>query len=453
VVLAANQDIAAMVGRANTIWVYNVSGSGAWADYINYSASEKNFHVYLYATTLPVTASISPTSPTVCSGETVNFSSAGCVNESYVNWYFNGSPTDTTSQANPSVIYNSVGNYTQYLVAYNACGFYDVDSTVVTVNATPTISITSSTDTICPAGSASLIATGASSYTWTPAASLSNPSIPNPTASPAATTTYSVVGTSGGCTDNANITIVVDLPPVASYNWSPNPVGCNNVPLVFDGSLSDNATNYQWTFENGSPSSSSQIFPAVSFPTGNQNVKLVVENTCGDKDSTTYLITIADNPQPNLGSDTTMCLFTNLLLDAGLGFASYSWVGGVSTTNELIVSSVSAGSQTYTVTVTDANGCAGADTITVTFDVCAGLANNSVNTISVFPNPAIDKLFVTGLNQISEISIVNPAGQEVLKQVLSSDGELNVSGLQPGIYHVVVTSNIETATFSLIIGL
>lgn len=453
VCLASTQDLAAIPTRPNTVWAYNTNGSGIWEDFTTYIAPELSFHVYLYATTLPVTASMTPTTPSVCSGDAVNFSSAGSVNASHVEWYFNGSPTDTTSQTNPSVIYNSVGNYTQYLVAYNTCGYYDIDSTVVTVNATPAVSISTSADTICPAGSAALVASGASSYSWLPAASLNNPSISNPTATPATTTTYSVVGTLGGCTDDAYITIVVDQPPVAEYSWSPNPVGCNNVPIVFDGSLSDNATNYQWTFENGNPASSSQIFPAVSFPTGSQNVKLVVENTCGDKDSTTYLITIADNPQPDLGIDTTMCLYTNLLLDAGLGYSSYSWTGGVSSTNELTVSSVSTGVQDYSVYVTDANGCSGSDTITVTYEVCSGLINNSNNSISVFPNPAIDRLFVTGISQNSVISIVNPVGQEVMRQTLSSDGELNVAALQPGIYHVVVTSEKETATFSLIIGL
>ncbi|PKP03172.1 MAG: hypothetical protein CVU11_09425 [Bacteroidetes bacterium HGW-Bacteroidetes-6] len=453
VVLAANQDIAGVTGRSNTIWEYNAMGSGTWEDYVNYSTSEKNFHVYLYATTFPVSASMSPTTPSICSGDAVNFSSAGSTNATHVEWYFNGSPTDTTSQANPSVIYNVAGGYTQYLVAYNTCGYYDIDSTVVTVNATPAIAISTSADTICPSGSALLLASGAGTYAWTPATGLSNPAVANPTATPATTTTYTVVGTTGSCSDDASITIVVDQPPVADYSWSPNPVGCNGVPVVFDGSLSENASFYEWTFQNGSPASSSQIFPSVSFTTGSQNVKLVVENTCGDKDSTIYLVTIADNPQPNLGADTTMCLFTSLLLDAGLGYSSYVWVGGTSTTNELSVSSTSAGIQSYSVQVADANGCIGGDTVFVTYVVCATLDENNGEGVNVYPNPAVDKIFISGLGQISEITITNPAGQVVLKQTLVADGELDVSPLESGVYYLIVATDDSARLYKLIIGL
>jgi gliding motility-associated-like protein len=55
-----------------------------------------------------------------------------------------------------------------------------------------------------------LRATGAQSYTWTPAAGLSNPSIPNPIARPLETTEYTVTGIdSNGCRDFDRIRIEV----------------------------------------------------------------------------------------------------------------------------------------------------------------------------------------------------------------------------------------------------
>ena len=51
-------------------------------------------------------------------------------------------------------------------------------------------------------------------YSWTPTASLSNPSAANPTASPDSTTTYTVLVTdTNGCTDEDSVTIVVTSPP------------------------------------------------------------------------------------------------------------------------------------------------------------------------------------------------------------------------------------------------
>ncbi len=70
-------------------------------------------------------------------------------------------------------------------------------SGVLTVNPLPTVTVSSTSPSICIGSSATLTASGASTYTWMPG-SLSGTSIE---VSPASTTTYTVVGTSAaGCT-------------------------------------------------------------------------------------------------------------------------------------------------------------------------------------------------------------------------------------------------------------
>ena len=65
----------------------------------------------------------------------------------------------------------------------------------------PTISASSATDPICPGGSSVLIASGGSSYTWSPSQSLSSSTGNSVTATPTSTTTYTVTGDDGsGCT-------------------------------------------------------------------------------------------------------------------------------------------------------------------------------------------------------------------------------------------------------------
>jgi hypothetical protein len=79
---------------------------------------------------------------------------------------------------------------------------------VATINAGPDVSI-------CTAGgSAQLQATGASTYSWSPAAGLSDVNISNPVASPTVTTTYMVTGTvSNGCILNDEVVVSVGTPP------------------------------------------------------------------------------------------------------------------------------------------------------------------------------------------------------------------------------------------------
>ncbi len=56
------------------------------------------------------------------------------------------------------------------------------------------------------------------------------------------------------------------------------------------------------------------------------------------------------------------------------------------------------------------------------------------STLSVYPNPAQDKLFITGEN-VARISIYNTAGQMVM-QSANLDGGLNISSLQQGIFFI-----------------
>jgi hypothetical protein len=62
-----------------------------------------------------------------------------------------------------------------------------------------------------PPLSTQLHASGAQTYSWSPASGLSDPTIPDPIASPAHTTVYKVTGTNpGGCTDTDKLTVRVE---------------------------------------------------------------------------------------------------------------------------------------------------------------------------------------------------------------------------------------------------
>ncbi|WP_430412442.1 lectin-like domain-containing protein [Kordia sp.] len=82
--------------------------------------------------------------------------------------------------------------------------------------------------------------TGATTYTWTPIIGVSNPTIPNPTFSPTATTTYTVSITNS-CAEiiQESFTITIDSPPVA--NSISDFAVCDD--LTNDGAVAFNFTN------------------------------------------------------------------------------------------------------------------------------------------------------------------------------------------------------------------
>jgi Concanavalin A-like lectin/glucanases superfamily/Secretion system C-terminal sorting domain len=65
--------------------------------------------------------------------------------------------------------------------------------------------------TICTGGAVQMNASGATSYSWSPATGLSNPNIANPLATPTVTTRYIVTGSNGaGCTTTDTVTVTVN---------------------------------------------------------------------------------------------------------------------------------------------------------------------------------------------------------------------------------------------------
>ena len=68
-----------------------------------------------------------------------------------------------------------------------------------------------------------------------------------------------------------------------------------------------------------------------------------------------------------------------------------------------------------------------------------GVEENDDMTISVYPNPAHDKLFVNAAN-IQSVELYNISGQLMIS---STENEINVSDLNPGMYFIRV-NNIFT---------
>ncbi len=89
-------------------------------------------------------------------------------------------------------------------------GYNLANKTPTTATTTGTTVAVSKDTTICPGSPINLVASGATSFSWTPATNLSNTLIANPIANPMTTTTYTVLGSGGvGCINTAKVTVNV----------------------------------------------------------------------------------------------------------------------------------------------------------------------------------------------------------------------------------------------------
>jgi hypothetical protein len=84
-------------------------------------------------------------------------------------------------------------------------GVKATDDLSITGCVAPSLNAIASADTICAGNTATLTASGADQFLWSTGATA-----PSITVSPAASTTYTVIGTSNGCSTLSQVSVVVD---------------------------------------------------------------------------------------------------------------------------------------------------------------------------------------------------------------------------------------------------
>ena len=99
----------------------------------------------------------------------------------------------------------------------SGCSGPATSSHTAVTNDLPVISAIAAQGTICNGSNTTVTASGANTYSWSPATGLSGTTGTTVTASPASTTTYTVTGTAAtGCSNTTTIAISVNPKPVVS---------------------------------------------------------------------------------------------------------------------------------------------------------------------------------------------------------------------------------------------
>lgn len=142
------------------------------------------------------TVSIVGGTTAVCAGSTVNLSVSGA--DTY-SWSTSSTSSSIATTPTANTTYTAIGTLT-------ASGCTGMATKVVTVNPLPTVNAVSNASIICVGQSATVTASGASTYSYSPSIPLSG------VISPSTTTTYTVIGTSSvGCSGTTTLTQSVSL--------------------------------------------------------------------------------------------------------------------------------------------------------------------------------------------------------------------------------------------------
>jgi len=285
---------------------------------------------------------VNPPAPGICSGGNVALTASGGATYTWSPATALSATTGATVTASP------VATTTYTVIGTSAAGCTDTTNVTVTVSSSLVASV-SGKDTVCAGSSTALTAAGGSTYKWSTGSTNATINV-----SPASTTTYKVVVSSGSCKDSTNVTVTVEPTITPSVSASaPTICSGNSTTLTASG-----GTTYLWN--TGQTSSSISVSPVA---TTSYTVN-VSNSSCSVKDSIT--ITVNPTPVPTINPSSTVCAGTPVNLTAG-GGAIYSWTpaAGLSATTGANVTATPASTTTYIVTVT--NGVCSKDTnVTIT---------------------------------------------------------------------------------------
>ena len=218
-------------------------------------------------------------------------------------------------------------------------------------------------------------------------------------------------------------------------------------------SLIDNSSNtptsWSWTITPStgvSFNSTTVQNPTLNFSNpGTYTVNFVSGNSFGMGPVYTNTLSVSVTPTLVLSvtNSVTICEGEPLDISAS-GALSYTWSNGGGYNSS--VSYSPSINWTYTLTGSN-NGCIAKEMVSVSIDPCVGInetgQNNAV--FSVYPNPASDKLTISGnANADADIVLIDQAGKVIREYKHSFRKEknemvLSVSALPKGVYHIKIS--------------
>lgn len=479
---------------------------------ITLTVHEQGSVIASFTTDPEVTSSWTSSSVNITAGETVSFTSTCNENTHHVAWDFPGGNPETSSADEVTVTYMTAGNFVATLVAYNENETSIDTATVnISVSAAPviiTVDFEADNTTVytgqavnftnnTTATQAGNDYTGELYYRWTfdadngsllsgSTSSEENPSYTYTTAGvysvklAVSTSQYGVYTTADTLVKHAYITVEEDpYAVIADFTSDPAASGMLTQSISVEQgasvtytSTSTGATSLAWTFEGGSPESSTNEEVTVTYNTAGSFTTTLVAYGEGDRQNTKSITVNVGEPTPVFSVDfvadyTTINVgetvnFTNnttatLAGEPYTGDVYFQWnfnagniLGGLtgSTSTDINASytyttagvySVSLAASTSEISILNQGTVETKDSyITVTDPVAVD--ENAISEISVYPNPTSSVINIAA-EGMQNITIIDMTGRVVMSKDVNSNFEtIDAEGFAKANYMVRIAT-------------
>ncbi|HEU4719079.1 MAG TPA: glycine-rich protein, partial [Bacteroidia bacterium] len=285
-------------------------------------------------------------SPAVCLGMNDTLTASGA---STYAWSSGG--TNATEVVAPSV------NSTYTVIGTDMNGCNDTTMISVSVNALPVVTASASSATVCSGTNDTLMVSGASAYAWSSGGTGATEIV-----APSTNSTYTVIGTDmNGCSDTTMISVSVNALPAVAASASSMAI-CSGAA---DTLTASGAIMYAWS--SGGTNATEIVMPSAS-------TTYVVTGTDGNGCMNSDSVTVTVNPTPVItisGGPFTGCapMCVQFVATGSPNCVISQWNFGDSATSgnsSPMHCYTPGGIYSVIYTCTDANGCTGTATTTIT---------------------------------------------------------------------------------------
>lgn len=435
-----------VVASPATTTQYTVTATDAYG-----CTKDTSITVYVH----PVNLTVQPAIASICYGDSLQLSVSGA--STYL-W----NPSSTISSTTSSTPVVTPLNTTVYSVqGTNSYGCIDTATVTVQVNPLPGIGVTPSISTICYGTNTTLTASGASTYSWSPAATLSSASGAVTTASPTITTTYTVVGQDTNGCFGTNTTIVEVLPnPIVNITPSFATI-CegDSIGVTVSG-------NYSFVFGGGPLIQNGNT--ALLFPSVTTSYTVVGTDSFGCTGNDTVEVIVDSVPLISYIHDSIVCNASPVLFNnSTIGAAACYWDFGDGSTitmgNSPTHTYIQAGVYAVTLYAVNASGCSdsASSIITVVDPPTAQLTilpDTGCGPLTVMPSATITGVGSTYLWDFGNGNFsnqLNPGAQVFNSPVVANDTTYNITFAISNVCgtsnftHPVMVANAPTANFGI----
>jgi hypothetical protein len=390
--------------------------------------------------TASVTTSANP-APTVnnqsiCAGNsaTLTATAAGCT------FIWN------TGQATASITVSPASTTIYTVTATNAAGCSATTSGTVTVNALPTPTVNNGV--VCSGASATLTATGGTSYHWNTGATTTSISV-----APLITTTYTVTVTNAAtCTASVTSTVTDAVAPTATVN-SPSACSATSSTLTATIILGGPCT-YAWSTGASTASISES-------PVANTTYTVTVTNASGCTATAAGTVTVYALPTVTAASNSPILLSGTINLTStvsgGTTPYTYSWSGPSAytstTADPSIASAQPSNAGVYNITVTDNHSCTAktSTTVILNFTSPGGIPSNDALWLKANTGVTTSGSNVTAWNDQSGLgnnaTTISGTAPTLVNNSMNYYPVVNYNGTGSieGIFNTAITSSTTTA--------